>query len=240
MKKRLSFLLSVILGVGLLTTSSMRAQQTSKTSPQATEVRPVSCLVIGAVRSPGRFELRRSVRLSEVLALVGGVTRTASGVINVIHTERRRAQNGNVPSDLYKIADLKNGGQKSNPQVEAGDIVIVTELDPIFVTGAVANQREIYFNQPLTLTEVLKLAGGVRADAKTSKVIIHRQKKNAAGISIEVDLEMIKKHRVEDPILQPFDIIEVSPLGPRKVGPPLLYPTFDSRPLIPPVYRVIY
>ncbi len=60
------------------------------------------------------------------------------------------------------------------------------------------------------------------------------------GFAIRADLVAIRKHRAEDPLLQPYDIVEVLPAGPRKSGPLLSYPTFDSRPLIPLPYRVIY
>jgi len=60
------------------------------------------------------------------------------------------------------------------------------------------------------------------------------------GFAIRADLMATRKHRAEDPLLQPYDIVEVLPAGPRKSGPRLSYPTFDSRPLIPLPYRVIY
>ena len=240
MRKNPPLLLFAIGGIGLLATTLIRAQQTAKTSPQANDVKTFPCLVLGAVRSPARLELRRQRRLSEILAIVGGVTNAASGVINVIHAERRDDQNSNILSQVYQITDLRNGDQKSNPYLEAGDIVIVTELERIYVIGRVVNPSELLLREPLTLTQAIKLAGGVRINAKSGNVTIHRQGKDAAGISIQVDLDAIRKHRAEDPVLQPYDVVEVPPLGPRKVGPPLSYPIFDTRPLIPPGYRVIY
>ncbi len=250
MRKRLSLMIILI---GLLVAGEIRAQQPKKNSSQADESNAKSCVVVcGAVRAPVRLELRRRVRLAEVLAMAGGLTERASRTVQVVHSDAQCFQPG-IPDravkdadpsgklDTYDLSELLRSEERANPYLRAGDIVIVTELDPIYIIGAVANPREIYLNKPLTLTEALKLAGDVRSDAKISKVIIHRQKKGSIeGVSITVDLGAVRKHRAEDPILQLYDIVEVPSLGARRVGPPISYPTFDSRPLIPLGYSIIY
>ncbi len=245
-------ILVVIVGIGLWIAPSIRAHQPISNASQGIEPDVKPCVVVfGAVRSPARLELQRRFRLAEALVAVGGLTDHAGSTVTVIKSGMRclpapaiqfsKSAPASVQSDVYEIADIRGRDQKANPYLEAGDVVIVTALDSIFVTGAVANQREIYLNQPLTLTKALKRAGNVRSDAKISMIVIYRQEKGSIeGGSITIDLDAIRKHRVDDPILQPFDIIEVPPLGARKVGPPLSYPTFDLRPLIPPGYRVIY
>jgi protein involved in polysaccharide export with SLBB domain len=245
-------ILVVIAGIGLWIAPSIKAQQPISNASRGVEPDVKPCVVVfGAVRSPARLELRRRFHLAEALIAVGGLTDHAASTVRVIKSGTKcfpapaiqlsKSAPASVQSAVYEIADIRGRDQKANPYLEAGDVVIVAELDSIFVTGAVANQMEIYLNQPLTLTRALKLAGNVRSDAKISKIVIYRQEKGSIeGSSITVDLDAIRKHRVGDPILQPFDIVEVPPLGPRKVGPPLSYPTFDSRPLIPLGYRVIY
>ena len=116
---------------------------------------------------------------------------------------------------------------------------MVSELDSIFVIGAVLNPREISLRPPLTLTQALALAGGVDPKAKITGVEIYRQEKNSKGASITIDLEAIRLHPVKDPLLQPYDVIGVPSLPPRTI-PTFSYPIFDTRPLIPPGYRVIY
>ena len=112
--------------------------------------------------------------------------------------------------------------------------------EPVYVAGSVTTPRAIYSKEPVTLTQAIKLAGGELRDAQVSKVVVYRRKKDAGDLSIQLDLGAIRKHRAENPILQPNDIVVVPSLGEWKVGPPLGYPTFDSRPLIPPPHRVIY
>ena len=39
--------------------------------------------------------------------------------------------------ETYKIVDLKGGSAANNPYIRPGDIVIVNEGEPVFITGAV-------------------------------------------------------------------------------------------------------
>lgn len=227
---------SRIIVIGLLAACGIRAQQPRPNTSAADESNANPYVVVsGAVRAPARLELRRQVRLAEVLAMAGGLTNRASGTVKVIHAD------SDSPGKLYTyvLSEVLRREETSNPYVEGGDIVIVTELDPIYVIGNVLTQSEIYPKESLTLTQAIKLAGGARRDAQISRVLIHRHEKGFSR-SIRADLMAIRKHLAEDPQLQPYDIVEVPPPGPRKVGPPFGYPTFDSRPLIPKTYGVIY
>jgi polysaccharide export outer membrane protein len=227
---------SIIIVIGLLAACGIRAQQPRPNTRAADESNAKPYVVVfGAVRAPARLELRRHVRLAEVLAMAGGLTNRASGNVKVTHAD----SDSPGKSDTYVLSEVLRREETSNPYVDGGDIVFVPELDPIYVIGSVLTQSEIYPKESLTLTQAIKLAGGARRDAQTGRIVIYRHLKGI-GFSIKADLVAIKKHLAEDPLLQPYDIVEVPPPGPRKVGPRFGYPTFDSRPLIPPPDRVIY
>ena len=223
-----------IIVIGLLAAAGIRAQQTSQNTSPADNAKP-RVVVFGAVRAPARLELRRPVRLAEVLTMAGGLTNRASGTVKVTHAD----SDSPGKSHTYVLSEMLRREETANPYVEGGDIVFVTELDPIYVIGSVLTQSEFYPKAPMTLTQAIKLAGGARRNAQISRVVIYRHEKGF-GFAIRADLVAIRKHRTEDPLLQPYDIVEVLPAGPRKSGPLLSYPTFDSRPLIPLPYSVIY
>jgi polysaccharide export outer membrane protein len=231
----------LIVVIGLLGAGGIRAQQPRPNTSAADESNAKPCVVapcvtvFGAVRAPAQLELRRRVRLAEVFAMAGGVTGRASGTVKVTHAD----SDSPGKSYTYVLSEVLRLEDTGNPYVEGGDIVFVTELDPIYVIGSVLTQREIYPKEPLTLTQAIKLAGGARRNAQISRVVIHRQDKGF-GLSIRADLVAIRKHHTEDPILQPYDIVDVPPSGLPHVGPPFAYPTFDSRPLIPLPYRIYY
>ncbi len=121
-------------------------------------------------------------------------------------------------------------------QIDESNVRPCVVVSGVYVAGNVVNPRAVYPKQPLTLTQAIKLAGGVRSDARTNKVLFRQ--KDGAMVSVTVDLNEIGKHRTKDPILEPYDIVDVGGRG--QPMPRLSYPTPDSRPLIPPGYRVIY
>jgi len=229
----------MIIAIGLSAAFGIRAQQLRTDTSAGNESNAKPCIVapcvvvFGAVRAPARLELRRPVRLAEVFAMAGGLTNRASGTVKVTHAD------SDSPTYRYVLSEVLRRDETANPYVEAGDMIYVTELDPIYVIGTVLSQREIYPKDPMTLTQAINLAGGARRNAQISRVVIYRHERGF-GFSIRADLVAIGKHQADDPILQPYDIVEVPPPGPPKVGPPFGYPTFDSRPLIPPPYRVIF
>lgn len=251
MRKRLS-LIGFVIAVGLSVTVSIQAQQPANNSSQADDSDGKPCIVVyGAVRLPVRFELRRRVRLAELLTLSGGVTERVGQTIQIIHSgsecyrggaEKPATKSPASASEKFTVlnlADFVRGDEKANPYLEAGDIVIVTELDPIYVTGSVVNPRPIYSREPLTFRQAIKLAGGLRADAKKGKVLIYRRRPNGdLAEEFALDLNEIVRHRKKDFILQPGDTVVVGGVG--QFLPTNRYPTFDSRPLIPRGYQVIY
>ena len=260
MKSRLPLIMLVIAGIGLSNAASIRAQQNATNKSQADDSSAKPCIVVyGAVRSPARFELRRPVRLAEALTMSGGVTERAGETVQLIHSRMECFQVGagekvlgtahgtkSESNDSFRIvvvnlADLIRGDEKANPYLEAGDIVIVTELDPIYVTGSVVNPRPIYSREPLTFRQAIKIAGGLRSDAKKGKVLIYRRRPNGdLAEEIALDLNDIVRHRTKDFILQPGDTVVVGGVGVDPFLPMNRYPTFDSRPLIPRGYQVIY
>jgi len=254
MRKSLPLIVLAIAGIGLSVTSSIQAQQTATNNSQADDSNAKPCIVVyGAVRSPARYELRRPVRLAELLARSGGVTERVGKTIQIIHSgsecyrgasEQQATKSPTPDSEKFvvlNLADFLRGDEKANPYLEAGDIVIVTELDPIYVTGSVVNPRPIYSREPLTFRQAIKIAGGLRADAKKGKVLIYRRRPNGdLAEEIALDLNDIVRHRTKDFILQPGDTVVVGGVGVDPFLPMNRYPTFDSRPLIPRGYQVIY
>ncbi len=250
MKKRLS-LIGFVIAFGLSVTVSIQAQQPANNSSQAGNSNAKPCIVIyGAVRSPARFELRRRVRLAELLALSGGVTERAGQTIQIIHSgsecyrgaEKQATKSLTSDSEKFvvlNLADFVRRDEKANPYIEPGDVVIVTELDPIYVTGSVVHPRPIYSREPLTFRQAMKIAGGLRSDAKKGKVLIYRRRPNGdLAEEIALDLNDIVRPRTKDFILQPGDTVVVG--GVSQLLPMNRYPTFDSRPLIPRGSQVIF
>jgi polysaccharide export outer membrane protein len=182
--------------------------------------------VFGAVRQPTRVEMKRKVRLNELMAVSGGFTERAAGTIQILHTEPLMCpepgeeaealpiDGTRIPLQIVKISDLRAGKVEANPVIRPGDYVLVTEAEPVYITGAVMSPGGIYLREQLMLSRALAMVGGVRKEAKLSDVRIYRQVPGSPNQEvIHVDLAAIKKNQKPDFPLQPYDVIEVSEAG---------------------------
>ena len=92
-----------------------------------------------------------------------------------------------------------------------GDVVSVLDADIVYVYGNVNKQGSYKIREPITLTQAIVSAEGLRPTAKKDKVRILRQKAGAADREEFVfDLNQIDKGKIKDPFLEPNDIVAVS------------------------------
>ena len=194
--------------------------------------------VFGAVRQPTRVQMQRKVRLNELMVVSGGFTERASGTIQIFHTEPLMCpqpgeealalpiSDAKAPFEIIKISELRSGAGKANPVIRPGDIVLVTEAEPVYITGSVVSPQGIFLRDQLTLSRALAMVGGARKEAKLNDVRIYRQKPGATDQEmIRVDYAAIKKNQKPDFFLQAFDIIDVPEAGmfsPSRIGQTLM------------------
>ena len=182
--------------------------------------------VFGAVRQPSRVEMKRKVRLNELMAVSGGFTERASGTIQILHTEPLMCPEAGeeaeaapidgtrIPLQIVKISELRSGKIDANPVIRPGDYVLVTEAEPVYITGAVLSPGGIFLREQLMLSRALAMVGGTRKEAKLTDVRIYRQVPGSANQEvIHVDVAAIKKNQKPDFVLQPYDVIEVTESG---------------------------
>ena len=171
--------------------------------------------VIGAVNDQSRFQLQRRVRLLELLTYAKGPSSKAGQTINIVHSTSSSPCNETDESDAapfssYKLSDVLQGDPKSNPYVEAGDIITVPEADQVYVVGNVFMPLTINLREPITLTRAIAMAGGLKQDTKKDKIRVMRQEPGTSiRKEITVDLSAIEKKSSEDLVLVPNDIVDV-------------------------------
>ncbi|MEN3326130.1 MAG: polysaccharide biosynthesis/export protein [Acidobacteriota bacterium] len=170
--------------------------------------------VIGAVNEQSRFELQRRVRLLELLTYAKGPSAKAGQTINIVHSSAvspcKQQPEDTTAFSSYKLSDVLQGDPKSNPYLEAGDIVTLPEADQVYVVGNVFMPLTIALKEPITLTRAIAMAGGLRQDTKKDKIRILRQEPGTTiRKEITVDLSAIEKKSTEDLALAPNDIIDV-------------------------------
>jgi len=198
--------------------------------------RPVSVLY-GAVKTPQRFQIQRTVRLNELIILSGGITERANGEIQIFRPQylscqagkkseetnaapekekrasfvsTRREDNGSTYINI-KISDLLAGRPDANPLILTGDIVTILEAEPIYIIGGVASPKQISSRSQTTVSRAIASAGGLAKDADPSKIVIFRR--GGESRIIEVDLDAVKAEKAQDVVLQAYDIVDVPQKG---------------------------
>ena len=186
-------------------------------------------VVFGAVRSPSRVQMQRRAHLLDLLATSGGVTEAAGGDVQIFHTEAVMCPEPEdalmaavpidtyVPSDptqigyeIYSLRALKDGKREANPVIRPGDIVIVQESQPVYIMGAVRSPQGLYLKDGMQLKQAIAMVGGLNREAKAGSIVIWRRKKGQSEPEkMLVNYNDIKKEKVKDITLQPYDIVEI-------------------------------
>ena len=194
------------------------------------ESKPVA--VIGAVNSPGRFQLQRSIRLLELLTLVNGPSPSAGRTIQLIRDSNQSLNCDAVADPVQSgenqggqelvtlaLSETLRGIEQANPRIRAGDVVTVLQAEQAYIYGNVKSAMALSLREPVPITQAIVMAGGLSSGAQADKIKISRQVPGSLTRSeIVVNLKEIKKGSKEDIYLQANDLVEVpGPTGTRKL-----------------------
>jgi polysaccharide export outer membrane protein len=137
--------------------------------------------VLGLVARPGRYTLEgRSARLSDVVAMAGGLAPSASDMLVVKRTRDGKTDTLNV--DLGAI--IRGSREVPDVELSSGDAVFVPKAPVVYVYGEVTHGGSFRLEPGMTVMQALSLAGGVtpRGSEKTAKL----RRKRADGSWVEM------------------------------------------------------
>ena len=196
----------------------------------------------GAVRQPHRFQIKRNVNLNELLVLSGGITETASGEISIFRPKflnlrvdagkRNRFLSQSQPGESFRNADHQDqrsaSGQKGRESRDIERRYCKRFAGPANIRYRRRKQSAADLVPRTTLSRAIAAAGGTSKEGDETKVTIFRREGSESRV-IETDLRKIRDGQTEDPILKPYDIIEVTQKGrPKRKFPPVIDPRGDS------------
>ncbi len=174
--------------------------------------------VIGAVDKPGKYMIGRRVRLLELISEAGGPSEKAGTRVAVA----RMGSNSNcrlneettpVSDDIvvlyFRLNDILEG--KANMVMSPGDVVSIMDADIVYVYGNVNKQGQVEIKEPITLTQAIASAEGLKAASDRGKIRVLRQKQGSTDRDEFVyNLDDITKRKVPDPFLEPNDVVAVN------------------------------
>lgn len=184
----------------------------------AAEQRSRAFNVIGAVEKPGKYMIGRRVRLLELLSEAGGPSKEAGTRVLVARmgstsncklNDPATAANDDIELLDFKLKDVLEA--KQDLVMRPGDVVSVMDADVVYVYGNVNKQGQIEIKEPLTLTQALASAEGIKSASDKGKIRVLRQKPGSLERDEFVyDLDAINKRKVPDPFLEPNDVVAVN------------------------------
>lgn len=163
--------------------------------------------VLGEVHAPGIYPPPGKHRLSDVLALAGGLTANTGRVIEI--------SNDRHPDQKVEVAwdpTMHNTSTYDRP-VEPGDRVLVRACGIAYVGGHVAKPGaySLCGSPQMTLSEVIALAGGVIPLTSEKHTYLVRSQADGSRAVQEIDLRRVLLSKAADPIVREDDIIYVTP-----------------------------
>ena len=115
---------------------------------------------------------------------------------------------------FYKTGDVRTGLFEEDPYIRPGDVVIVLEGEPIYVTGGVIAAAGLVMKDGMTLGRAIAMCGGLQRMAKSHEIHIYRLKKGKVGFEdLKFDYDEIRHGKKPDVLLAAFDIIDVRMYG---------------------------
>ena len=164
-------------------------------------------LVVGEVTKPGYVTLAPDAKILDVITLAGGPTLSAA-------PERISILREGQPLHPNLEALLRDGKLDENVVVEPGDIVDVPTTDRrVLVLGRVVKPGPYVINPdfPMSILDVIALAGGPADNSKLNTVYLIRQSGTAAPVATEIDMWKYLHHggANADLRLRPGDVIFV-------------------------------
>jgi protein involved in polysaccharide export with SLBB domain len=153
-------------------------------------VRVNQIYVVGEVAQPGSYQISALGTAFTALYAAGGVTARAN--MRQIEIRHGGTDKAGVTLDLYDY--LLRGDKRDDIRLESGDVVYV----PLHgtraqITGAVLRPAVYELKEGETLPDLLRAAGGFRANAAVDRLAIHRilppaERKGLPRVTLDVEL----------------------------------------------------
>ena len=173
-------------------------------------LRTIQVFVVGETRTPGSYTLSSLSTVINALFAVGGPSK--NGTLREIQLLRNGARTATI--DLYEF--LLGGNKSKDIRLQDGDTIFVPLIGPVAgVAGSVKRPAIYEMSEPMTLAQVLDLAGGVTHAGWLQRVQVERIQDHEKRIVVDFDMSSGTDSRQPlETIMQDGDVIKVFPVLP--------------------------
>jgi protein involved in polysaccharide export with SLBB domain len=176
-------------------------------------LRTIRVYVVGEAQTPGGYSLSSLSTVINALFAAGGPSK--NGTMRNVRMLRNSTQS--VTIDLY---DFLLGGDKSkDARLQDGDTIFIPLIGPVVGVAGNVKRPAIYeMSKPMSLAEVLQLAGGITYAGWLQRVQVERVDKHEKRIVADFDISEkadIKKEETASAIqVQDGDVVKVFAVSP--------------------------
>lgn len=150
------------------------------------EVRGSQVAVLGHVKNPGRYPLElANMKVSDAIALAGGVLATGSDSIVVLGT--REGKPFRKETDLPAL--FQSGKGSENTTITGGDIVYVHRASQYYIYGEVQRPGAYRLERDMTVMQAVAQGGGVTPRGTEKGLKIHRRDAGGKVQALEPKME---------------------------------------------------
>jgi polysaccharide export outer membrane protein len=162
------------------------------------QLRGSQASVLGHAVRPGRYTLElTNTRLSDLMALAGGVAPDGNDILTVVGT-----RDGQPYRKQIDFRTLFRGGGNAEDDIiiQNNDVVYVDRAPEIYIYGEVQKPGAIRLDRGMTVMQAIAAGGGLTAKGTQRGVRVHR--KGADGALQELTVQLQDQ-------LQPNDVVYV-------------------------------
>ena len=162
-----------------------------------TQLRGSQASVLGHAVRPGRYSLElTSTRLSDLMALAGGVAPDGSDILTIVGTRDGKPFRTQIDFRTLFRGDASN----EDIVIESNDVVYVDRVAQVYIHGEVQKPGTLRLERGMTVLQALAAGGGLTQRGTQRGIRIHR--KGADGVVKEL------RPALQEP-LQQDDVIYV-------------------------------
>lgn len=161
--------------------------------PQVTltplQIRGNQADVLGQVNRPGRFPLETAdMRLSDLLAVAGGIATTGSDI--VVLTGTRNGKPYRLVVDLPNMFSSEKN-LANDVLIQNGDVVWVDRAPIVYIYGEVQRPGSMRLERGMTVMQVLATGGGLTVRGTVRGIRLHRKGPDGKVEILRADMDDI-------------------------------------------------
>ena len=189
-----------------------RKQTDFKMAVTMGRLRTIKVFVVGEMQVPGSYTVSSLSTVVNALFAAGGPSKNGSlRDIQLLHNNQKP-----MHIDLYKF--LLGGDKSDDVRLQDGDTIFVPIIGPVVGVAGNVKRPAIYeMAKPMTLRQVLDLAGGVNYAGWLQQVQVERVENHQKRIIADFNVSEptgVAAQRVAETLMQDGDVIKVFGVSP--------------------------